>query len=435
MPRHMIEGDAAGGSLGGTYPNPTGGGGSGSPGGSTTQVQFNDAGSFGGDAGLVYDKTTDTLTAGNLTLTNALPLTQGGTGATSASAARTALGLGSLATQSGTFSGTSSGTNTGDQTITLTGDVTGSGTGSFAATLANSGVSANTYGSSTQVPVFAVDAKGRITSVTNTTITGGSGSVSPDTTYGYSAPLVDFAAGVDGYLQNMMSERQFFLAYPRGNQMNTIGLEAATYGTYTFVNTNVSTEGPSINMTQSSAGGVTGLGCNFTSFVAGSSALLWTGYEFKSGAFYPDASYNEAGASTGTRIFVGMTSNTSPTTQGNSDTPTGSFAMFRRNHTNGGAQDTNWQFMTRDGTTQNTTDTGMAFAVSKFYKFYIRIAPGGSTIYWRIENVTDSTSANGTTTTNLPAATTPLCPSSAIYTVNATARAFRFKTTQVISGV
>ena len=53
---------------------------------------------------------------------------------------RTALGLGTLATQSGTFSGTSSGTNTGDQTITLTGDVTGSGAGSFAATIAASAV-------------------------------------------------------------------------------------------------------------------------------------------------------------------------------------------------------------------------------------------------------------------------------------------------------
>ena len=57
-----------------------------------------------------------------------------------ATAQRTTLGLGTLATQSGTFSGTSSGTNTGDQTITLTGDVTGSGTGSFAATIANSAV-------------------------------------------------------------------------------------------------------------------------------------------------------------------------------------------------------------------------------------------------------------------------------------------------------
>ena len=56
-----------------------------------------------------------------------------------ATAQRTTLGLGTLATQSatvtGTHSGTSSGTNTGDQTITLTGDVTGTGTGSFAATI------------------------------------------------------------------------------------------------------------------------------------------------------------------------------------------------------------------------------------------------------------------------------------------------------------
>jgi hypothetical protein len=79
-----------------------------------------------------------------------------------ASAARTTIGLGSLATQSGTFSGTSSGTNTGDQTFTITGDVTGSGTGSFAATLSASGVTAGTYASVT------VDAKGRVTAGTAT---------------------------------------------------------------------------------------------------------------------------------------------------------------------------------------------------------------------------------------------------------------------------
>ena len=43
------------------------------PGGSTTQVQFNDAGAFNGDAGLLYDKATDTLTvAGLLDLSGAL---------------------------------------------------------------------------------------------------------------------------------------------------------------------------------------------------------------------------------------------------------------------------------------------------------------------------------------------------------------------------
>lgn len=57
-----------------------------------------------------------------------------------AAAQRTTLGLGTLATQNGTFSGSSSGTNTGDQTITLTGDVSGSGTGSFGATIADNAV-------------------------------------------------------------------------------------------------------------------------------------------------------------------------------------------------------------------------------------------------------------------------------------------------------
>ena len=86
----------------------------------------------------------------------------------SASTARTNLGLGSLATQSGTFSGTSSGTNTGDQTITLTGDVTGTGTGSFVTTLSGIGTP-GTYG----YPIsITTDSKGRVTTVTANTATG-----------------------------------------------------------------------------------------------------------------------------------------------------------------------------------------------------------------------------------------------------------------------
>jgi hypothetical protein len=95
--------------------------------------------------------------------------------AADASAQRTSLGLGSLATQSGTFSGSSSGTNTGDQTITLTGDVTGSGTGSFAATLSNTGVTAGTFTSVT------VDAKGRVTAGSSPAVAYSSLSGTPST--------------------------------------------------------------------------------------------------------------------------------------------------------------------------------------------------------------------------------------------------------------
>lgn len=46
------------------------GGGGGTPGGSNTQVQFNDSSAFGGDAGLIYDKATDKLTIGSALTVN-----------------------------------------------------------------------------------------------------------------------------------------------------------------------------------------------------------------------------------------------------------------------------------------------------------------------------------------------------------------------------
>jgi len=45
----------------GTWAAPAGGGGGGTPGGSNTQVQFNDSGSFGGDADFTWNKTTNVL--------------------------------------------------------------------------------------------------------------------------------------------------------------------------------------------------------------------------------------------------------------------------------------------------------------------------------------------------------------------------------------
>jgi hypothetical protein len=69
----------------------SGGGGGGTPAGTDTQVQFNDGGTaFGGDAGLLYDKTNDKLTvgkavrivaqAGNAPITSGISLTDGDKG-------------------------------------------------------------------------------------------------------------------------------------------------------------------------------------------------------------------------------------------------------------------------------------------------------------------------------------------------------------------
>lgn len=64
------------------------------------------------------------------------------------------------------------------RTIAITGDITynsgsfdGSANVTSAATLANSGVTAATYGSTTAIPVLAIDAKGRVTSASTASIT------------------------------------------------------------------------------------------------------------------------------------------------------------------------------------------------------------------------------------------------------------------------
>lgn len=134
------------------------------PGGSSTQIQFNSAGSFGGSALLTFDGallTIDSAVAFGTFLTGYFDKTDGLyiQGATSVNTDPsletkfTRLASASTANRTATFpdktgtvaftsdiTGTNSGVNTGDQTIQLTGDVTGSGTGTFAATIANGAV-------------------------------------------------------------------------------------------------------------------------------------------------------------------------------------------------------------------------------------------------------------------------------------------------------
>jgi hypothetical protein len=78
----------------------------------------------------------------------------------------------------------SAATLTTGRTISLTGDVTytsgsfnGSANVTGTATLANSGATAGTYGSSTDIPQIVVDVKGRITSVSNVAVSIPSGSL------------------------------------------------------------------------------------------------------------------------------------------------------------------------------------------------------------------------------------------------------------------
>jgi len=119
-----------------------------------------------------------TTSTGAVTLAGTLGVSSGGTGATSAAAARTALGItpaniGAISTdQASGFATLTGGTLTTAQMLALTGDVTNVA-GNPATTLATITTAQSSVGSSTQIPVLSVDAKGRVTALSSTTAASG----------------------------------------------------------------------------------------------------------------------------------------------------------------------------------------------------------------------------------------------------------------------
>lgn len=126
------------------------------------------------------------LTIGNLTEATSSVLTiSGGTGAIIGSGLTIQVKAAS-GSQSGYLSSTdwttfNSKQAAGNYITALTGDVTASGPGSAAATLANTAVSASSYGSSTSIPSFTVDSKGRLTAAAGNVVIAPAGTLTGTT--------------------------------------------------------------------------------------------------------------------------------------------------------------------------------------------------------------------------------------------------------------
>jgi hypothetical protein len=141
--------------------------------------------------------------------------------------AATATTLQTARTINGTsFNGSANITTTSwgtSRTLSFTGDATGSGAvdgstnASFALTLANSGVTAGSYGSSTLIPAITVDAKGRVTAVSTNSITVGNGTLT---------------LAVSG---NGLSGSQTFTANQTGNATFTVASNATNVNTASTV--------------------------------------------------------------------------------------------------------------------------------------------------------------------------------------------------------
>jgi hypothetical protein len=158
-------------------------------------------------------------------------------------------------------------------------------------------------------------------------------------------------------------------------------------------------------------------------FMPGASAQdVGAGCRFRVRGFRgPDASYNESGAGTGCRIFVGL-SNQNVATSVGSDDPAGHRAGFQRISVNGGKTQTNWQISTKDNVTEDLVDTGVPFVAGNVYDLELALLPGSVGVWWRIIDWTAETITTGTTTDRLPGEGVALRMMAVLRSVNAVAR-------------
>jgi hypothetical protein len=234
-------------------------------------------------------------------------------------------------------------------------------------------------------------------------------------------------AGRDYPLQPSFFQNTIALIGPNtGVSLTTFATATATVGTVSHPAKTEAYGYMSNFATAATASATTGTGNSVGQWHRGTIAGGANGFFLYERLAWPDASYNQSGLTTGSRIFVGLTLN-SLSTSVNGDTPLGDIAGFERRHTDTGAQDTNWQFQTRDNLLTNTVDTGMFFAPGKVYDFYIycRPHPDNGTIFWRIDNITDGTTFEGSTSNNLPRGDSVLRAGFQLFTVNAVVRNVR----------
>lgn len=212
------------------------------------------------------------------------------------------------------------------------------------------------------------------------------------------------------------------------NQVAIINVQSGTASNYFGTNRSVSGTGVSAafdenygymagysSTTTTTTGGI---GNNGLQFARGSQVGANGFFANVRGAL-KDASYPNS------RIFVGMTNQTVANSVA-SQNQTGHRAGFSYDT---GRGDTNWMFSTKDGTTENLVDTGMPFSAAAAYDWYIYTPPypNNGTVYWRIDDMTNGTSQEGSTSSNLPGGSTALRMVEAIRILSGTTQTISYQ--------
>ncbi len=158
----------------------------------------------------------------------------------------------------------------------------------------------------------------------------------------------------------------------------------------------------------------------------GSVANWASGFFYQSRFALPDSSYNQTGASTGSRVFSGLTNATMAVVVGLDLLAISNSVWFFRTSSSV-LTHINWQFTTRNSTAQKIVDTGLPFIPQKVYDVFIFCPPNWTTIWWRIDNVTDWTTASWEVSETLPVNTEFMRCGTQLCTINALSRHLRIQ--------
>lgn len=161
-------------------------------------------------------------------LSSTLNVSSGGTGATTLASGQYVKGngTGAVTTAAKIPAADVAGALAASNMPAFTGDVTTTA-GSTATTLAASGVAAGTYGSATQVGTVTVDAKGRVTSASNTPINLGAAYVSTTAQSTVDVAATDFAVNI---LNNTTGGALVVGAFPDSKQKSTLTVTSGGAG-------------------------------------------------------------------------------------------------------------------------------------------------------------------------------------------------------------
>jgi hypothetical protein len=224
------------------------------------------------------------------------------------------------------------------------------------------------------------------------------------------------ALGVDyAYQPSFFQNAIFMISTGAGTAYNIFGSTLTSVGTVSHVVSEAL--GYMANQT-------TGTGSNATAGTGSATTPYYVGSRVGSnGFFFQSRNAFTVATTTGTRVFIGFTDGTTAASV-SADNPAGSNIGWQYSTSRG---DTGWKFMTDNGTTQTVSSTIMPFAINQVFDFFIYLPPypNNSTVYYRIDNVTLGTTAEGSTSSTLPAGTTAMRVGYQINNLSTTAKIIR----------